>query len=214
MRVKDKTGQKFGRWTVIEFVGIHKSRYSLWKCKCDCGNVSILLSSKLTGGKSKSCGCLRNELSSKRKTIHGQSNKGKVTRAYMSWGSMITRCYNQNYHGYKNYGGRNIFVCDQWHNFTVFFRDMGNPSPNKTLERIDNNKGYFPENCKWATKTEQALNRRNNHWITINGERKTLSQWGRNSCIPLKTIFSRIKLGWDYEKAIFYPLRKHLIDFP
>ena len=207
-RVRDKVGQKFGRWSVLSLDHVDKHQTSHWKCECECGTFSVIPCHKLTGGRSKSCGCLRIEITGDRSRTHGQSRGSKV---YGIWKSMRQRCSNEKNQAYERYGGRGIFVCERWHDFSNFFADMGNPPDGKTLERIDNNNGYSPENCKWATMAEQALNTRSNNWIIIDGIKKTLSQWSLASGISRLTIYARLKYGWDYKKAVFHPLRKDII---
>jgi len=128
---------------------------------------------------------------------------------YKIWVNIKQRCTNPNSSGFKRYGNRGITICEKWYNsFAAFFKDMGNrPSPEHTIERIDNNKGYSPDNCKWATKKEQANNRRNNHFITLYGWTLTIAQWSRFVNIGQSIICDRISEGWPPSKAIFTPVR-------
>jgi hypothetical protein len=120
-----------------------------------------------------------------------------------SYTSMINRCYNKKHPHYKDYGGRGIKVCIRWRkSFFNFLEDMGRKPEGLTLERIDNNKGYYKENCKWATWEEQANNRRNNKYITYNGKTQTMAQWAKEYNIPRNTFYNRIKAGWSIERAI------------
>lgn len=164
MKIVDIAGQRFGRLRVIEFSHTKGGR-SYWRVRCDCGTEKTIMAVDLRSKHTLSCGCLARELSSRRVTTHGQSGNPrtglKKSSEYISWQSMIQRCYDQKVPYYKNYGGRGIAVCDRWRSsFEAFLADMGPRPAGKTLDRIDNDGNYEPGNCRWATAKEQRLNQR------------------------------------------------------
>lgn len=160
----DLIRQKFGRLIVIKQVDNNKRRDSRWLCKCDCGREKIILGFNLKDGNTKSCGCLQKEEFIKRLTKHNYSK----TKIYIVWKSMKQRCSNPNHKSYRYYGGRGITVCKRWLKFENFNRDMGKGwKLGLTIEREDNDGNYCLENCRWATRSEQQRNKRNNHLTSL-----------------------------------------------
>ena len=153
-RIKDIKGKVFGKLTVLKFHSI-KDHKALWECICECGTKTISRGDHLRNGRSRSCGCLGGC-----PITHGCHRRGLKSPAYKSWANMMQRCTNPNSDWYHCYGGRGITVCEEWKDFRNFLRDMGERPAGLSLERINNDKGYSPDNCKWATTSEQNANKR------------------------------------------------------
>lgn len=206
----DLAGQKFGRLTVKEYVG-SKKYCSLWRCVCDCGNEAIVKGKYLLNGDTKSCGCLITDVLKERNTTHGLSYK---SRLYTVWKGMRDRCNNPHSDEYKNYGGRGISVCQEWNDFVAFYQwavnngyDESLPSTECSIDRIDNNGNYCPDNCRWTSMTQQARNTRRNRFLSHNGEKKTVVEWGEIYKICPQYIIQRIdRYGWSVEDAITTPV--------
>lgn len=210
-KFNDLTGKRFGRYTVVERAPDHISasgrHRSQWKCVCDCGTEMLVMGENLTSGNSKSCGCLQKDAVSAANSTHGQAE----SKLYGVWCAMKHRCYNAQDPHYSLYGGRGITMCDEWRNDYAEFQrwaieagyQEGAARGQCTIDRIDNDKGYCPENCRWATSREQMNNVRYNHYLEYNGERHTIAEWSRITQIPYDKILNRInKLGHTPEKAL------------
>lgn len=209
-RAKDLTGKTFGRLTVLERVEDHISpcghKEIMWKCRCECGNEVIVQGKRLRNGTTRSCGCLSRELTSERFSTHGYSKE----RLYGVWTGMIDRCCNENNQNYHNYGARGIKLCDEWRHNYVSFREWAlqagydeNAEPGEcTIDRINTDGNYEPDNCRWANKTEQARNRRNTIMYVYNGEEKPLAEWCDEFDLPYLKVSYRLKHGWTFEEAL------------
>lgn len=196
----DMTGGKYGRWKVIEYHGNSK-----WLCLCNCGTEKIVNGKYLRDGQSKSCGCLANEIASERIKTHGMTG----TKPYRTWRNMINRCTNKNVPEYKHYGGRGIKVCDRWNNsFSNFWEDMKNEyRENLSLDRVNNDGDYSPENCRWTDKINQANNTRVVKKITHNGETKTLTEWSIKTGIKRSTLANRyFTYKWSIKDMLEIPV--------
>lgn len=210
----DLTGNRYGRLTVIGREGsyTHKggSKSATWKCLCDCGNEVIVPTCRLKSGNTKSCGCFHKEkLADRNKTsaIHGGKSGGKPERLYRIWSGIRRRCYEETLDAYKYYGSRGITVCDDWKNDYSKFREWSlnnGYKDNLSIDRIDVNGNYSPENCRWIDAKTQANNRRNNVCITYHGKTQTVAQWAEETGMPYRRIEYRLKAGWEVQKIFDY----------
>ncbi len=209
-KIKDLTGQTFGRLLVVGFGGLKDLR-AVWECQCSCGRLVTMRSSTLRKGHAVSCGCYSAEQTRERATKHGHTTRGEMSSEYTSWHSMKQRCNDQNKDNYERYGGRGIRICEQWESFEIFLQDMGHkPTTSHTIERINNDGNYEPGNCRWALKKEQSRNRRNNRHLTIDGVTRVLSEWAELSGVNPITISGRISRGWSIESAVWQsPAAQH-----
>ncbi len=200
----DMTNRRCGRLLPTKIAGHTKRGGLIWECTCDCGKITNVDGYSLRKGLIKSCGCLLIEGTKLRFTKHGLCEK----TTYNKWKSMLRRCYDPKSPAYKNYGGRGIKVCDRWRNFSNYYDDIGDIPKGLSIERIDNNTGYSPENCKIATRTEQNRNQRRNKKITYNGESLILIEWCEKLKLNYRSVASRLKRGWSVEKALTTPTKK------
>lgn len=209
---QDLTGQQFGRLTVIRRgesqrdydEGRKRKRIrTVWVCQCSCGEETSVLAGSLKSGVTQSCGCLLKEKD------HLKTHDMSKSSEYRIWVNMKTRCYNPAKKSYPNYGGRGIKVCPQWLNsFETFLADMGaRPSVKHTIDRIDNDGPYSPENCQWATWRQQHSNTRQNRFISYGGETLTLAEWSRRLGGNRHLIEKRLRMGWSEEKVVTTPIQ-------
>ena len=196
-------GRVFNRLTVISRVENNKYNQARWLCQCICGNQTIVSTYHLKSGRIKSCGCMLKEIIKNRSITHGCYN----TRNYSIYNDIKKRCYNKNSKSYANYGGRGIKICDEWKDNYIAFRDWALANGYRddlTIDRIDSNGNYCPENCRWIPKDEQARNKTTNI-RTPDG--KCLAEYCRDHNLPYATIYKRLLLGWSMEDALSKPLR-------
>ena len=213
----DLTGQVYGRLTVIkrvdDYISPSGDRKVQWLCKCKCGKEVIVTGNNLRKGNSKSCGCYNRELLAKINLTHNASN----TRLYHIWICMKDRCYNPKNKKYKDYGGRGIIICDEWINdfeaFANWAYDNGyieNVSRGEcTIDRIDVNGNYCQQNCRWVNQKVQTNNKRNNHYITYNGETHTVTEWNNILGYKKGVLSRRIFSGWSIEDAFTKPVKSN-----
>lgn len=204
---KDLTGQTFGNLYVVKRIENTATNKAQWQCECLCGNIIPVITSHLKSGHTKSCGCLKRDLCIERHLTHGMSD----TPEYNIWLRIIQRCTNPNNQDFKDYGGRGITICDKWrYDFMAFFNHTGKrPSIKHSIDRINNNSGYKPNNVQWSLPQKQANNKRNNHNIIIHYCTMTMSQWAKFVGMDNATLWNRIKNNWPIEKAVFQPVRHH-----
>lgn len=201
-------GERFDRLVVQSHIGPDQYGSIHWRCICDCGNVTDVKNYDLTSGHTRSCGCLRPDATSASITTHGLS----YSRLYRVWSGMIARCTIPSCTGYNNYGGRGITICDEWKSdFLSFYKWAISHGYQKglTIDRKDVNGDYCPENCRWATKKQQANNKRGTTYIVYNGLSMTISEASEQYGIPRDVLSRRIRDGWSDENAIELPLHKH-----
>ena len=211
-RFIDLTGKKFHRLTVLRRDETSNTKHSKWICRCDCGKVCSVAGGNLQNGHTKSCGCLSSEVTAARNranATHGDTN----TRLYRSWCSMWTRCTDPKCASYCRYGGRGIKVCEEWRDYFKFREwalSVGyDYNANLTIDRIDPDGDYCPENCRFLTQQQQNATKRNAVRISYNGKTQCLKEWAREYNIAYLTLYQRLTtLGWGFEKALTTPVRK------
>lgn len=206
----DLVGKTFNEFTVLaeapRHIRANGQRVRIWKCRCSCGNIRYLNKRELESGKRKSCGCKHDEYLSKSNTEHGDSH----LRLHNIWSGMRARCYCETDYHFKWYGGRGIKMADEWRDNYASFKEWALSSgyePCLSIDRVDNNGDYTPENCRWVTQKEQSNNTRRNHYISAFGETLTLTQWAEKTSIAAPTIRRRLKSGWTPEEALTKPIR-------
>ena len=202
---QDLSGQKFDRLTAIELAGRDKSGNARWLCLCDCGQHTTISAPALKANRRHSCPSCKTKRTWDSRDSHGESK----TRLYSIFHNMHKRCEKENAINYHRYGGEGVTVCDEWQTYEPFSEWAHNNGYEEhlTLDRIDNNKGYSPDNCRWATYREQSLNTRQNRRITHNGVELTMCEWADRLGIKRSTLCQRLKKpGWSIERALTTPV--------
>lgn len=199
---KDLTGKRFGKLVVLELDRIERKK-SYWKCKCDCGVEKVIRGDTLEVV--RSCGCIKKEQDIKNLGI---KNHHEMTYhpVYTIWHAMVSRCTNPKDHAYKDYGGRGITVCDEWKDVRKFaeWADKNGFQKGLSIERVDVNGNYCPENCKWIPKNEQSRNRRNTVMLTVDNVTKPLFKWAEEYGVSYRLLYGRVKKGYTKANDLFY----------
>jgi hypothetical protein len=188
-------GQRFGRWIVVDSAGQDEHGHYWWNCVCDCGTLAKIRTGPLRQGKSKSCGCYREDHKGEQNKTHCMTG----TPEYKAWGSINERCFNPNHKAYPRYGGRGITVCERWRGdlgVVNFYADIGaRPSDAHSVDRFPDNDGnYEPGNVRWATRDQQQNNRRNTLLVSYQGETKPLSAWAKQFGVPRSKLYDRLQV--------------------
>lgn len=205
MKSINLTGKRFNKLLVLGRA-FNQGKKVMWECKCDCGNIIYVSTCNLNGMKSQSCGCYKKQRTIERNTKHNLSKHP----LYKIWCAMKKRCFNSKDLSYKTYGAKGISVCEEWKNDFQSFYDwsMSNGySKSLSIDRIDNNGNYCPENCRWADKKTQANNTSTNRFITFNNETKTLAEWARYYNLSYSCLSSRLSKNWSLERALLTPTK-------
>jgi hypothetical protein len=201
----DLTDQRFGRLLVIrrdQNIGPHAA----WLCRCDCGAEKRIIGASLRHGSSQSCGCSSDQMRAAALITHGHAKYGERNPVYNIWIAMKGRCHNPTDPAFAYYGGRGIYVCDLWRQSFQAFLDYMGPRPDgMTVDRIDNNLGYQPGNCRWADRVTQQNNRRGVRLLTLDNETHTMSQWSRMLGGRPDMVRDRLRCGWDVRRALTTP---------
>ena len=211
--LQDFSNKRFGRLIVIKRVDNNKFKQVQWLCKCDCGNEKIITANALRSGNTKSCGCLKKEqdyINIAQKT-HNMSN----TRLYNIWRGMKNRCNSSTGKRHKFYHDKGIKVCEEWKNSFQIFYDWAinnGYNDNLSIDRIDNDKGYYPNNCRWTNSIQQNNNQSNNIRLLYKGKEYSIKELAEQNNIKRATLYERIKRGWAIEKAITVPVNKGRLD--
>jgi hypothetical protein len=206
MKAIEMLGGSFGRLVVVDVVDVPGRRAKGLLVECDCGTRKVVRANNVRSGATRSCGCLEREHREGHWKTHGLARVPE----YTVWEGMIARCENPNGHRYADYGGRGITVCARWRaDFGAFYADMGpRPSPTHQLDRVDNDRGYEPSNCRWATRHEQQNNMRNSRRVAHGGVTKTVAQWARATGLPYACLSTRLDRGWSVERALTTPVQE------
>lgn len=204
MKFKDISGQIFGHLTALYKLNNYHKKGVYWLCVCECGNLTEVNGKDLRKGNTKSCGCFRGRYPRNKPSISYSNNK--PTRLYRIYHNMKSRCYNKNFHKYKNYGARGVTICDEWKDDFQAFYDWAISNgykDNLTIDRIDVNGNYEPNNCRWATNKQQSRNTTKNVYLTYNGKTQIMKDWADELNINYCTLLTRHHRGWSDEECLF-----------
>lgn len=201
--VNEMMGCVFGSLTVEKYVG-HNNGVAYVQFRCQCGTLSIASAHHIRTGRTSSCGCFRRATTAKRLTKHGYAPlRGRRMKSYKTWQGMMRRCSNPHDNHFAYYGGRGIKVCARWHDFTKFLEDMGEPESGMSIERVDNDRDYCPENCKWIPHRDQAKNRRYNWRVVLNGEEMSARDASRKLGLNRHAVAARLRAqGCDKSNTV------------
>lgn len=204
-RFVDLTGQRFGRLVALQTEGKYAAGFK-WRLRCDCGVEIVAIGSNVRAGRTRSCGCLRDEAIVSANTTHGK----RYTPEFKVWAGMHNRCRNPNDVAFTRYGGRGIRVCERWRDFESFYADMGaRPSHKHSLDRINNDGNYAPDNCRWATASQQRRNQRGTIYLEFNGRRLAMADVAELLGVTYSTMENRLRRG-DTGERLFRPTRTRM----
>jgi len=201
IKASERVGHKFGKLTVLQLCGANGKGLNEFLFLCECGTQKVMTGERVFFGHTKSCGCIMKGYKGTKRTYHGLTG----TKIYRTWRNMISRCDRPNRKDYANYGGRGIKVCERWYVLEHFLQDMGEPEEGFSIDRIDVNGNYCPENCRWATNKFQVRNRRTTLMLSYNGIDMALADWAEKVNLPYTTLFSRYKRGWPVHRILTEP---------
>ena len=215
-RYQDISGRRYGRLVAVRQVSSDGERPTVWLFRCDCGAEKELASTNVIQGSTRSCGCLRREVSGETQLRHGTARRGKKTSEYATWHNIRSRCYSPKNRSYADYGGRGIRVCDRWLNgdgklsgYECFLADMKEkPTPRHTVERIDNDGPYSPDNCVWGIRRAQSRNKRTTIRVVFRGRDVALIDLCDELGLRYRRVADRMRKGWPLESALFLPPRQ------
>lgn len=207
-KMKDLTDQTFGRLTVLKYHGPDNQKRAVWWCRCECGQEKPIRGVALTNGLTTSCGCVQREVAATIKKVDPTANRHQPE--YRNWVSMRNRCLREWHHSYERYGEAGVEIDPAWDDFSKFLEDMGpKPSPEHTIDRIENNKGYCKSNCRWATPTEQVRNRTVTTMVEYKGETRPLAEWAEILNVKYGTLKKRLVIDkMPVGEAFTKPIRK------